>query len=173
MLDVLYWTARLALVGAWLGVAFACWRRDAGRGPIWRACALLALGFASVRLLLWNYLFLERGQALLRTLAVYHQRFWVKAVLALALAAALVVVLRRLWSARAHSLTWLGCALAAQGALLAVETLSLDDPLPRWLFTQPWRYLIEAALAVIALRAALGRKDRTCSPPPPTTRAGS
>lgn len=158
MHDLLYWLCRITLVLTWLLVAALAGRRHAEGRAVWLGCALAALLFASMRAVTWNYLLLEAGRALLRSGGVYDERFWFKLLLAVLLAAGLlllVVALRRVSAPRAALLCAVGILL--HGALLGIETFSLDDALPRWLLAQPGRYLYEGLAAAIALLAARSR----------------
>lgn len=154
MADILYWSSRAGLVLAWLAAAALCWSKRQGRAGFWPGAALLAVLFASLRAWPWNYAVLDAARSALRRAGVYDDRIWIKAVLAIALACLVVLLLRR-WRHLAAERATLVChlALGVQATLLAVETASLDDPLPGWLFQQPGRYLFEGACAALALGA--------------------
>ncbi len=156
MSDLLYWATRATLVAAWLLVA----ARIAGKRREWPRFATLGIAvavlFASVRAWPWNYLFLESARGVLRQVGVYNDRFWFKLLLAVGLLLAIVTAARNL-RRLARDRTALACCLGLglQGILLAIETMSLDDPLPRWLVQQPGRYLAESTFVGVALVALL------------------
>ncbi|MEY3162581.1 MAG: hypothetical protein RIT25_2575 [Planctomycetota bacterium] len=150
-----YVLARIALVALWAWTAWQCLRRGGDWQRFWRGAALAAVLYGSMRAFRWNYLLLEWARAGLRSLGVYDERIWFKVMLASLLTVALLWALHaagRLWRSRAAMACFV--ALLLQGALLACETLSLDDALPRALVTQPGRYLYEGAMAAVALLAA-------------------
>lgn len=159
-LPVLYWTTRIALVVAWLLIA----RRALGRRSVWPglavAIAIAALLFASLRAVTWNYAALEAARGALRAAGVYGQHGRWK----LALAAALLVAGAALW-ARVRRIApdrrALICAAVVllQGILIGIETISLDDVLPRVVTHQPGRYLVEGGLAALALWALRPAQD--------------
>jgi len=159
MNDVVYWITRIALVAGWLLVATRVWRREPAHG--WRTVAVAAILFASMRALRWNYGLLEGGRALLRSTGTYDDRIVAKIVLGglLAAATAAAVFLLRRIGDRALRTALLGTLL--QVALVLVETCSLDDAMPRWLVTQPGRYLAEGAFLALALAGALQRAGAT------------
>jgi hypothetical protein len=157
MADLVYWIARLTLVGAWILVASCAllWRSRVA-GPWW-SCASAAAVFATLRAWPWNYGLLDVARSLLRYCGAYEERFWSKVVLAGALVLLVTSCVRglRRW---AHEPAVIGCCagLGLQGVLIAIETLSLDEVLPGWLLRQPVRYLAEGCfvcVALIALRA--------------------
>lgn len=153
-----YVVARIALVCLWALTACACARRKGDWQGFWRAAALAALVFGSMRALRWNYILLDWARAGLRELGVYDERIWFKVALASFLTVALLWALHsagRLWRSRAAMVSYV--ALLLQGVLLACETMSLDDALPRALLQQPGRYLFEGAMATAALLAARRR----------------
>lgn len=153
--EILYWSARVLLVVAWLALALLAWRRRAAAGPPWAGVAATALVFASMRAWPYNYLLLEAARCVLRGLGVYDDRLVAKALLAVLLVAAIALAVRALRRARwAGATTICTSAVALQGGLLAIETLSLDDALPSCLFAQPTRYLLEGSFAAMALAAA-------------------
>lgn len=157
---MLYWGARIALVVAWLVLAAWLW---APRGSGWRAGAIAAALFATMRAWPWNYLLLDAARAVLRAAGVYDERLWLKIALAVVLAAMLVPLVRGLAAVRANAGALdvrLGVGL--QATLLAIETFSLDDALPRWMVEQPGRYVLEAAFVALALLGA--RRLRTAAP---------
>ena len=163
MLDLLYWTARFGLVAAWTVVAVLAWRPQGRARNVWLGYSALALVYASMRAWRWNYVLLERARGLLRRFEVYDDRIWFKLVVAVALVLVLVVILRSMRRiAREPAALLCGVGMALQGTLLAIETLSLDDFIPRLLVQQPVRYLAEGSFAVIAL-AAVGRRKTPSS----------
>lgn len=162
MNEILYWSARVLLVAAWLALALLAWRRRAVAGPLWGGIAAAALAFASMRAWPWNYLLLEAARFALRGLGVYDDRLVAKALLAVLLVAAIALGARAL--RRVHwvlATTICASAVALQGCLLAIETLSLDDALPSCLFAQPTRYLLEGSFASLALVAACSARRST------------
>lgn len=156
--ELLYWATRIALALGWTGLAVALWRQHR------RAAGLLALLFGSLRAYPYNYLLLDAARALLRTVGWYDERLPVKWLLAAALAllAALLLwrELRKVRTGSDEPPLLLLVGLGAQAALLAVETCSLDEALPRALVQQPGRYLYEGtalALAFLGWRRGAGR----------------
>jgi hypothetical protein len=147
--ETLYWTARSGLIALWIAVCVLAWRRGA------RGTAGLAAVYASLRVQSWNFELLNLGRTGLRELGVYDQRIVPKIVLAVILSAVVAWVLwRRLRTAPPgrRPASWPPfLALLLQGLLLISETVSLDDFLPRWLMTQPGRYLFEGTMAAVAL----------------------
>jgi hypothetical protein len=148
-----YWCARIALVAAWLVLARWLW---AERGaPGWRAGAIIAALFASMRAWPWNYELLEAARALLRAADVYEERLWFKIALAIVLAAIAVPLVRGIAAVRANvGALDARIGVGLQAALLAIETCSLDDAMPRWMMDQPGRYLLEGTFAGLALVGA-------------------
>lgn len=159
--ELLYWATRIAFALGWAGLAVALGRQHR------RGLAMLALLFGSLRAYPYNYLLLDAARALLRTVGWYDERLPVKWLLAavLALLGALLVW-REVRKARAGAnptprLLLVG--LGAQAALLAVETCSLDDALPRALVQQPGRYLYEGTALALACRG--WRRGAGCPAP--------
>jgi hypothetical protein len=154
---ILYWTARSGLVALWIAACVLAWRRGA------RGTAGLAAVYASLRVQSWNFDLLNLGRAGLRELGVYDQRIVPKIILAVILTALVTWVLwRRVRTAPSgrRSATWPAfLALLLQGLLLISETVSLDDFLPRWLMTQPGRYLFEGTMAAVALAGIRPREE--------------
>ena len=142
MSDLLYWSARAALVVGWLAVGWSALRR----GGNWKGVAAAALLFASLRALRWNIGLLQIGRELLRKAGIYEDRFVLKVALATALAlavAAAALVVWRLRDAR-RRVALLGVVL--QCALLGVESFSIGETYLSFVTTQPARYLAEGAL---------------------------
>ena len=150
-----YVLARIGLVCLWAWAAWACARRAGDWRAFWRGAAVAAVLFASMRALRWNYLLLDAARSGLRALGAYDERIWFKVALAVLLTVTLLWALHaagRLWRSKAAMACFL--ALLLQGTLLACETLSLDDALPRVLVTQPGRYLYEGTMVLVAILAA-------------------
>lgn len=155
---MLYWTTRIALVAAWLLVAWLALRRRRDWGGLAVVVAVLAALFASLRAVTWNYAVLAAARRVLQDAGAYEARVGWKVALGAVLLCAIVLLLRRALRAAPEPRALL-CIVAVviQGALLAIETFSLDDVMPRPLQEQPGRYLLEGscvALALWALRPA-------------------
>lgn len=157
---VLYWTTRIALVAAWLLLAWRAYGRRRDWGGLAAAVAFAAVLFASVRAYKWNYAVLEAARRALRAAGVYEGRVGWKLALGGALLCAGVLLWRcvRRAAPEPRAIVCVA-AMLLQAALLGIETFSLDDALPRVMKDQPGRYLIEGscvALALWALRPARG-----------------
>jgi hypothetical protein len=146
--ELLYWTSRIALAIGWTGLAIVLWRHHR------RGAALLALSFGSLRAYPYNYLLLDAARALLRTFGWYDERMPVKWLLAAVLATLAALLLwrevRRVRAGANSMPVLLLGGLGAQAVLLAIETCSFDDALPRPLVQQPGRYLYEGAALALA-----------------------
>ena len=147
MSDLLYWSARAALVVGWFAVGWSALRRGGG----WKGVAAAAIAFASLRALRWNIGLLQIGRELLRKAGIYEDRFVLKVALATALALAVgaaIVALARVRSG-ARRIALLGVVL--QCALLGVESFSIGETYLSFATRQPARYLAEGAfLACVA-----------------------
>jgi hypothetical protein len=145
--DLLYWSARAALVVGWFAVGWSALRRGGG----WKGVAAAAIAFASLRALRWNIGLLQIGRELLRKAGIYEDRFVLKVALATALALAVgaaIVALARVRSG-ARRIALLGVVL--QCALLGVESFSIGETYLSFATRQPARYLAEGAfLACVA-----------------------
>jgi hypothetical protein len=140
--DLLYWSARAALVVGWLAVGWSALRR----GGNWKGVAAAALLFASLRALRWNIGLLQIGRELLHKAGIYEDRFVFKVALATALALAVAAAALAAWRLRdgRRRVALLGVVL--QCALLGVETFSIGETYLAFVTTQPARYLAEGAL---------------------------
>jgi hypothetical protein len=145
--DLLYWSARAALVVGWFAVGWSALRRGGG----WKGVAAAAIAFASLRALRWNIGLLQIGRELLRKAGIYEDRYVLKVALATALALAVgaaIVALARVRSG-ARRIALLGVVL--QCALLGVESFSIGETYLSFATRQPARYLAEGAfLACVA-----------------------
>ena len=157
MSDALYWIIRVLLAGGWCVCACRAWTRREEWPRIWVCCAVLSVLFASLRAYSWNYDVLAAARSALGASGFYEDRAYWKAILALGLVAVIVVGLRRRkLLARHRNVRMCIIGLSLQAALLAVETLSLDDAMPQIILKQPGRYLLEAAFLGLVTRACFG-----------------
>lgn len=160
MFDLLYWIVRLVLVAMWVIVALQAWQRRCTVRTVWLGYSALALVFASVRACRWNYALLEGARGLLRRAGLYNDRIWFKLILLVALIVFIFVAARRMRRLLHEPAALLcGVGLGMQGTLLLIETMSLDDFVPRWFFQQPVRYLAEGCFGAVALVAFHRRSD--------------
>ncbi|MBM3962958.1 MAG: hypothetical protein FJ306_13810 [Planctomycetes bacterium] len=142
MSDLLYWSARAALVVGWLAVGWSALRRGGG----WKGVAVAAIAFASLRALRWNIGLLQIGRELLRKAGIYEDRFVLKVALATALALAVAAAALAVWRLRDARRRAALLAVVLQCALLCVETISIGETSLAFVTTQPARYLAEGAL---------------------------
>lgn len=147
MSDLLYWSARAALVVGWLAVGWSALRRGGG----WTGVAVAAIAFASLRALRWNIDLLQIGRELLRKAGIYEDRFVLKVALATALALAVAATALAVWRLRAARRRAALLGVVLQCALLGVETFSIGETYLSFVTTQPARYLAEGVfLACVA-----------------------
>ena len=138
MSDLLYWSARAALVVGWFAVGWSSLRRGGG----WKGVAAAAIAFASLRALRWNIGLLQIGRELLRKAGIYEDRFVLKVALATALALAVAAAALAVWRLR---------DARRRVALLGVESFSIGETYLSFATRQPARYLAEGAfLACVA-----------------------
>lgn len=154
MADTIYWIARSALVLAWLGVAWAAWRRPT-RGLRWRGIACWALVVATMRAWPWNYELLLLARRVMLAAGVYDDRIWGKVALGAAVFCIVLAAILRLRHVRDGAVALVLLGLGLQTVLLAIETFSIEAMLPAALVQQPGRYLLEGSFAACALIGVL------------------
>jgi hypothetical protein len=162
---MLYTTARIGLVLLWLAIAWVCLqrgRRGAGRG--WLTCGALAFVFATIRATRWNWHLLIFARGKLRDFDVYSDRMWLKVTLAVLLIGVLWTVCwraRRWYREQPPGVRRTGMPLVLMGLFILVLTFSLDGFLPRFVYDQPGRYLLEYGLGLASLVLARSHQDRS------------
>ena len=154
---------RLGLAVVWSLVSIAAvWNARRWCAARWYVCASVAGTLATIAIWGWHVKLLRFGQRSLHDLGLYEVRLVLKVVLAIVLVFGLVAVVRFAGAGLRRRLRGTGRALVPTlfaAAFVALLTLSLDDFMPRFVSAPPGRFVIEYALALLALFGACLAKD--------------